>query len=88
MFNTFHTKYWFARWPLDHVFHSEHFTLHKITRLPSIGSDHFPLLTTLVYEATSQDSHVDADKEDQKAAECLTQQEGVNIQDVPKPNKP
>ncbi len=48
MFNTFHADYWFLRWPLDHVFHSDHFTLRSIRRLPSIGSDHFPLLTELI----------------------------------------
>ncbi len=48
MFNTFHAGHWFLRWPLDHIFHSDHFTLRSIRRLPSIGSDHFPLLTELM----------------------------------------
>jgi endonuclease/exonuclease/phosphatase (EEP) superfamily protein YafD len=48
MFNTFHAGHWFLRWPLDHLFHSDHFTVRSIRRLPSIGSDHFPLLTELV----------------------------------------
>jgi len=48
MFNTFHAGHWFLRWPLDHIFHSDHFKLRSIRRLPSIGSDHFPLLTELV----------------------------------------
>lgn len=47
--NTFHVKYPFLRWALDHIFHSECFTLVNIKRLPSIGSDHFPVLTTLQY---------------------------------------
>ncbi|MDV6314772.1 endonuclease/exonuclease/phosphatase family protein [Idiomarina sp. HP20-50] len=47
MFNTFHADYWFARWPLDHIFHSHHFALVSMTRLPGFGSDHFPLLTEL-----------------------------------------
>ncbi|SUO95584.1 endonuclease/exonuclease/phosphatase family protein [Suttonella ornithocola] len=48
--NTFHAKLPFLRWALDHLFHSPCFTLVKMQRLPSIGSDHFPVLTTLQYE--------------------------------------
>jgi endonuclease/exonuclease/phosphatase (EEP) superfamily protein YafD len=46
-FNTFHTKHWWARWPLDHIFVSDHFSLIKIKRLKDIGSDHYPLYTEL-----------------------------------------
>ena len=49
MFNTFHASYPILRWPLDHIFHSEHFELGSIQRMPSIDSDHFPLLSELVY---------------------------------------
>ncbi|WP_339721110.1 endonuclease/exonuclease/phosphatase family protein [uncultured Paraglaciecola sp.] len=49
MFNTFHANYPVMRWPLDHIFHSQHFALASIQRLPSIDSDHFPLLSELVY---------------------------------------
>lgn len=48
--NTFHVKYPFLRWALDHLFHSACFTVVDIRRLPSVGSDHFPVLTTLQYE--------------------------------------
>jgi len=49
MFNTFHASYPIMRWPLDHIFHSQHFELGTIQRMPSIDSDHFPLLSELVY---------------------------------------
>jgi len=51
-FNTFHAHHWFLRWPLDHVFASEHFKLLQLKRLPKIGSDHFPLLVELALSNT------------------------------------
>lgn len=50
MFSTFHSSYPMFRWPLDHIFHSEHFTLLQLKRLRSIGSDHFPVLAELQLE--------------------------------------
>ncbi len=55
-FNTFHAHYPIARWPLDHVFHSEHFDLVDIKRLGDIGSDHFPLYVKLVLRPASTDA--------------------------------
>jgi endonuclease/exonuclease/phosphatase (EEP) superfamily protein YafD len=49
-YSSFHADYWLARWPLDHFFHSDHFTLVDLERQPSIGSDHFPMFLTLAYE--------------------------------------
>lgn len=46
-YNTFHAKYPLIRWPLDHVFHSDDFTLVHIEKLAGFGSDHFPLFTSL-----------------------------------------
>ncbi len=48
-YNTFNAKYPFMRWPLDHVFHSNHFKLLRLERLPSIGSDHFPVYISLSF---------------------------------------
>lgn len=46
-FNTFHAKYPFLRYPLDHFFHSQEFGLVELKRLPEIGSDHFPIYLSL-----------------------------------------
>lgn len=47
LFNTYNANYWFLRFPLDHLFHSQHFAVAGFERLPHIGSDHFPIFTTL-----------------------------------------
>ncbi|MGI4874162.1 MAG: endonuclease/exonuclease/phosphatase family protein [Janthinobacterium lividum] len=47
---TFHADYKLLRWPLDHVFHSAHFRVQRIERLPHIGSDHYPIYLRLSYE--------------------------------------
>lgn len=55
-FNSFHAKYPFMRFPLDHAFISTDFKLKMIKRLNSYGSDHFPIFINLQHE-------VKADKE-------------------------
>lgn len=76
MFNTFHAKYPFLRWPLDHLFHSHHFTVSTIRRLPGFGSDHFPLFTELSYEPArgQQQDGLTADAEDEAKAESIVQE--------------
>jgi endonuclease/exonuclease/phosphatase (EEP) superfamily protein YafD len=49
-FNSFNANNPIFRYPLDHVFHSNHFRLCDLRRLPHIGSDHFPMLVELSYE--------------------------------------
>ncbi|MDQ8204732.1 endonuclease/exonuclease/phosphatase family protein [Pelagicoccus sp. SDUM812003] len=49
-FNTFDTRSRLMRYPLDHVFASEHFLLVELRRLPDIGSDHFPMLAVFDYD--------------------------------------
>ncbi|QFU01420.1 hypothetical protein FIU83_07175 [Halomonas sp. THAF5a] len=70
MFSTFHADYPLLRWPLDHVFTTEHFTLKAMRRLPHIGSDHFPMLATLCYRPTRADEHEtpEADGEEHRDA--------------------
>ncbi|WP_077343130.1 endonuclease/exonuclease/phosphatase family protein [Pseudocolwellia agarivorans] len=87
MFNTFHTSYLFARWPLDHLFHSQHFTLSKIKRLPAIGSDHFPLLTTLSYSPHKKQTGITAQHSDIERTNNITAAENANSSNVPKPGE-
>lgn len=71
-YSTFHASYPIFRWPLDHVFHSNDFTLIELTRLPNIGSDHFPMYVKLNYEPRAeliQDGPEEANGEEKEWAE-------------------
>ncbi|HEY0897376.1 MAG TPA: endonuclease/exonuclease/phosphatase family protein [Sphingobacteriaceae bacterium] len=48
-FNTFDARYPLFRYPLDHVFTSNDFTLVDLKRLPNCGSDHFPMYIKVQY---------------------------------------
>jgi endonuclease/exonuclease/phosphatase (EEP) superfamily protein YafD len=87
MFNTFHASYPFLRWPLDHLFHSQHFTLQDIRRLPSIGSDHFPLLARLSFTPSrgTNQKGVKANAVDDGRAKEISDEQKVSKNDVPKP---
>ena len=60
-FHTFHARYPFLRYPLDHCFHTKHFRLVSFKRLRAFGSDHFPVGIQLSYEpdaaATQEEPH-------------------------------
>ncbi len=49
LFNTYHAHHRLLRYPLDHVFHTDHFSLAGLERLPDFGSDHFPMFAALVF---------------------------------------
>ncbi len=87
IFNTFNAKYRLIRWPLDHLFHSDHFTVKSIQRLPAFGSDHFALLTELVYTPAerSRQRGPAEDSADRKLAEEIIADEPVKAEDVPVP---
>jgi len=84
-YSTFHADYRLLRWPLDHLFHSHHFTLASITRLPNIGSDHFPLLTRVMFTpARGQDQEpLRPDGDDRNREQEIAQSESASKEDVP-----
>ncbi len=69
-YNTYNANIPFLRWPLDHVFHSEHFKLVRLERGPRFGSDHFPIFVELVTDpqAEWQQEEPDAEPEDLEQA--------------------
>lgn len=54
MYNTYNAKNLLLRWPLDHVFHTDHFKLIRMERGPAWGSDHFPIFIELSLEAGAE----------------------------------
>lgn len=73
LYNTFHAKYPFLRFPVDHVFHSPSFHLVEMKRLPYFGSDHFPMFAVLAYEPDQPDrpEPPKKDLEDRQTADKL-----------------
>jgi endonuclease/exonuclease/phosphatase (EEP) superfamily protein YafD len=85
MFNTFHAKLPFLRWPLDHLFHSHHFTLTSIKRLPPFGSDHFALLTKLTFspENASEQPSLESYASDHEWSKDIAEDQNVSKDNVP-----
>jgi endonuclease/exonuclease/phosphatase (EEP) superfamily protein YafD len=76
MYNTFHARVPFFRFPLDHVFHSDRFELGALERLEAFGSDHFPIYVELVYrpeEADRQERPTPRDGEWERAGEEIAE---------------
>lgn len=87
MFNSFHAHYFFARWPLDHFFHSDHFQVVNVARLSSIGSDHFPVLLEVQYHPANADLQegLEVNAEDKAETVQKLAEEGADVRDVPQP---
>lgn len=70
MYNTYNANIPFFRWPLDHIFHTDHFKLVQLVRLSHIGSDHFPIYVKLEYTGHKNGQQAPkADHEELKEAE-------------------
>lgn len=63
-FCTFHAGHWFLRWPLDHIFISDHFRVRDLERLHNVGSDHFPMFADFSFEPDGKHGQ-DAPEKDQ-----------------------
>ena len=74
LYTSFHAKYPIIRFPLDHVFHSNHFRLVDLRRMPNVGSDHYPIYVELSYEETAehtQEEPVATPEEEKEAVETI-----------------
>lgn len=78
LFNTFDAGNPIFRFPLDHVFHSNHFRLFRLRRLPNVGSDHFPVLIELNLEpdAPADQPPERAEESDVRVAEEMGERGG------------
>ncbi len=73
-FNTYHSGVPVFRWPLDHIFHSNHFKLIRMERGGKTGSDHFPMFVHLGYapEERAEQPEVKKDhKTEEEAQETI-----------------
>lgn len=89
MFSTFHAKYPMFRFPLDHVFHSDDFTLLDIRVLRQFGSDHLPIYYQLLYQPAARDAQEapDVDGDDRAQATERIHKTSARPSDVPDPNR-
>lgn len=70
LYNSFHVNYRFLRFPLDHVFHSKHFRLEELKRMPEVGSDHFPIYISLCLEKTAEHTQEEPEAEHHEKLEA------------------
>lgn len=89
IFNTFHARFPFLRWPLDHLFHSHHFTISSIERSPYFGSDHFALYSVLAFEPGVNPGSNDlaVEPEDRQWADSTVDAQSASKQAVPRPGE-
>lgn len=76
-YNSYNANNPLFRYPLDHVFHSTHFKLVRIERLPPVGSDHFPILIELQYEESADEEQEESQEKegDRELADEMLEQE-------------
>ncbi|MBW3568432.1 MAG: endonuclease/exonuclease/phosphatase family protein [Proteobacteria bacterium] len=89
MFSTFHAAFPFLRFPLDHVFHSDDFTLVEMQVLSRFGSDHLPIHYRLSYQPSVQrvQEAPAANGDDQAEASEKISKSSARPADVPEPDR-
>jgi endonuclease/exonuclease/phosphatase (EEP) superfamily protein YafD len=89
MYNTFHAGYPVFRWPVDHFFHSPEFTLVRLARLTSIGSDHFPVFIELALndQAAPEQPPPEPEADDHEEAKETMARENVSSTEVHRPGE-
>jgi endonuclease/exonuclease/phosphatase (EEP) superfamily protein YafD len=84
-YNTYNARNPLVRWPLDHLFHSNHFRLVELRRCGDIGSDHFPVLIELSYDpeapAEQRESQTAAGDEKEAAGRVEAQADATRTGD-------
>ena len=90
LYNTFHASHRLMRWPLDHVFVSQHFGVQRLARSTHVGSDHFAYCVQLRLkpDAPDRDDAVADDAEAQQWAREKVDRENIDTTDVPTPGVP
>ena len=66
LYSTFDARRWYARWPLDHVFHDRRFLLNQLQVGSNINSDHFPIFVELVYQPEAQELQEETEAADRR----------------------
>lgn len=69
-YNTFDARFWFLRWPLDHLFHDPRFHLIAMKRLSHIGSDHFPMYFKVALTNSAEEAEMPPEKDADDREEC------------------
>jgi len=82
-FNSFHADHAYMRFPVDQLFHSNDFTVSQVTRLPHVGSDHFPIQVDLRHSPSRQAEHEELREkpDDHKKANTLIER-AVNDEEI------
>ncbi len=78
--SSFHTKYWFLRFPIDLMFHTPDVFIEELKTLEHFGSDHFPILSKFfINKKSSKQKHLTEDLEEgehEEVEEII--EEGIN----------